>query len=75
MFRSKQVFGGAEDFRPNFPKLARKVVLQLLPTKFLPQRTWRHFFGGGYKKRSSFVFLQTFGAIFARIFRDCAQIL
>ena len=32
--RNKQIFGGAKDFRPNFPKLAQKVVVQLLPTVF-----------------------------------------
>jgi len=36
--RSKQTFGGANDFCPNFPKLARKAVLRLLPTD---ARSWR----------------------------------
>ena len=31
------------DFCLNFPKLPRKVVLRLLPSKFLPQRSWRSF--------------------------------
>jgi len=33
--RSKQIFGSAKDFCPNFPKLAQKVVGQLLPTVFV----------------------------------------
>ena len=57
--RSKQNFGGAKDFCPNFPKRVRKVVVQLLPTNFLPQRSWRSFSGVASQKRSSFVFLQT----------------
>jgi len=40
--RSKQIFGGAKDFCPNFPKLARKVV-RLLTKNFLPQRLLRSF--------------------------------
>jgi len=32
--RSKQIFGGAKDFCPNFSKLAQKVFVQLLPTVF-----------------------------------------
>ena len=32
--RSKQIFGGAKDFCPNFAKLVQKVVVQLLPTGF-----------------------------------------
>ena len=32
--RNKQIFGGAKDFCPNFPKLAQKVVFQLLWTVF-----------------------------------------
>jgi len=54
--RSKQIFGGAKDFCPNFPKLARKVILWLLPTNVLSQRSWSHFFCVTSKKRSSFVF-------------------
>jgi len=32
--RSKRIFGGAKDFCSNFPKLAQKVVMQILPTVF-----------------------------------------
>ena len=62
----KQIFGGAKDFWPNVPKLAQKVVLQLLPTKFLPQISWRCFFGVTSKQISLLVFLQTSGAIFLK---------
>ena len=41
--RSKQIFGGAKDFCLNFPKLARTVVVRLLPKNFLPQRLLRYF--------------------------------
>jgi len=84
-FRSKQIFGDAKRFCPNFIKCAQKVVVQLLPTNFLPQRSWRPFFGMTSKQRFSFVFLQTLGdsywsqtksgAIFVQIFRDFPQIV
>jgi len=41
--RSRQMFGGAKDSWPNFPKLARKVFVRLFPTNFLPQGSWRSF--------------------------------
>jgi len=41
--RSKQIFGVAKDFCPNFPKLAQKVVVHLLPTDFLQHRSRRLF--------------------------------
>jgi len=47
---ASKFFGDAKDFCPNFPKLARKIVLQLLPTNFLPQRSWRPIFGVTSKK-------------------------
>jgi len=80
-------FWGCEGFCPKFPKLARKVYVRLLPTNFLPQKS---FLGMASKKRKKVfmccfcVFLQTLGAMFsnqttlgaicARLFRDCAQI-
>jgi len=42
-----QIFGGEKDFRPTFLKLARKVFVRLLPTHFLPQRSWRSYFWCG----------------------------
>ena len=45
-------------------EVVRKVVVRLLPKNFLPQRLLRSFFGVTSKKRFSFVFLQTLGAIF-----------
>jgi len=71
--RSKQIFGGAKDFCPNFPKLARKVFVRLLPKSFLPQKSWRPFFDVTSKKKVFSVFLLTLGAILARSFRDFAQ--
>jgi len=71
--RSRQMFGGAKDCCPNIPKLAQKAFVGLLPTTFLPQRSWRSFLCMASKKRSSCVFLETLGAIFAQIFRDFAR--
>jgi len=72
-WRSKQIFGGAKTFWLNFPKLAQKVVVQLLPTVFV---VWPP------QKGSLLVFLltlgaifrsqTTLGAIFAQIFRNSA---
>jgi len=81
--RSKQIIGGAKNFWSHFPKLSRKVFVQLLSSNFLSQRSWRPFVGVTSKK----VFVcfsanlercfsrQTLGATFARILRDFAQIL
>ena len=62
MCRSKQIFCGAKNFCPNFPKLSRKVVLWILPENFLSQR-WRPFLVWP-PERYSFVFLQMLGDIF-----------
>jgi len=66
-------FGGAKDFRPNFPKLARKVFVWLMPKTFLPQIRWRPFWYDLQIK--AFLY---FSAIvkrhFALIFRDFAWI-
>ena len=77
-------FSVCEGFCSDFPKLAEKVFVQLLPLNFLLQRSWRPLFGVTSKKRSSCVFMQTLGAIFwsqttlgdifTRIFRAFAQI-
>jgi len=50
-------FLGCEGFFPNFPKIARKVFVQLLPTNFLPQDHDDLFFGVTSRKRSSCVFM------------------
>jgi len=42
--RSKQIFGDAKDFSPNFSKLPEKVLVQLLSTNFLPERDMKTFF-------------------------------
>ena len=57
--RSKQ----AKDFSRISPKLARKVVVRLLPTIFLPQRSWRPLLVWPPENRFLFVFLQMLGAI------------
>jgi len=36
--RSRQIFGGAKDFFPNFPKLARKVFCATLAYKVSPTK-------------------------------------
>jgi len=60
--RDRHIFGGAKDFCPNFPKLARKVFERFLPTTFLPQRTWRSVCDVISKKGLNCVFLQTSSA-------------
>jgi len=62
MCRSKQIFCGAKNFCPNFPKLSRKVVLWILPKNVLSQ-SWRPFLVWP-PERYSFVFLQMLGDIF-----------
>jgi len=61
--RSRLIFGGAKDFCPNFPKLARK--FWPLFGKYLLMKT----FFGMTSKKGLRVLLPTLGAIFARIFR------
>jgi len=78
---SKQIFGGAKDFCPNFPKLPKKLSCNIC----------RPFSWCDLQKWSALVFLQTLGAIFrsqttlgaifaqifsdfVRIFRDFVQI-
>ena len=59
-FRSRQVFGVAKDFFPNFPKLPRKAFCATFAYKFSPTKItvcWCDF-----QKRSSCVFMQTLGA-------------
>jgi len=45
--RSRKIFGGAKDFRPNLPKLPRKVFVQLCLQIFSRKRP---FFGVTSKK-------------------------
>jgi len=86
--RWKQIFGSAKAFCPILSKLARKLVLQLLPIKFLPQTSWRPFFGVTCKKDLHLFFCKRWASFlpgfsgtlrrylgFSRIFRDFAQIL
>ena len=54
--RSKQILGGAKDFCLNFPKLARKVVVRLLPKNFISQRLLRPFLVRPPKKGLNFFF-------------------
>ena len=67
-------FWCCEEFLPEFSQTCPKSFSAALPTNFLLQRSWRSFFGMNTTKRSSWVFLQKLGAIFSRIFGDCAQI-
>ena len=62
--RSKQIFGGAKDFFPNIPKLALKVYVRLLPTNFLPQRSWGRFLVRSRKKGSSFILCKRWAPFF-----------
>ena len=81
--KDREIFGSFVDFCPNFPNLPGKLFVHLLPINFLPQRSWRLFWCD-LQKRSSCVFLQTWGAIFwsqttmgaivAQISKDVVQI-
>jgi len=63
--RSKQIFGGAKDFFPNFSELAQNVFVQLLPTNIrTPTKIMKTFLGVTSKKRFSFLVLQMLGVIF-----------
>ena len=48
--RSREIFGGAKDYCPNFPKLAQKFFVRLLLTNFLPETTSRPVFDVTPKK-------------------------
>jgi len=67
--RSKQIFGSAKNFCPNVPKLAWKVVLQLVPYKFALTENVKTCTWCDFQKRYSFVFLQALGAIFCLNFQ------
>jgi len=81
--RSRKICGGAKDFYQNFPKLARKVFVRLLPRIFSyndhediflvwpPQKVFVCFFANVVRHLLKST---TLGAIFARIFRNFAQI-
>jgi len=47
-------------------QLSRKDFVRLLPTNFLPQRSWRPYFDATPEKGRTYVFLQTLGAILLR---------
>jgi len=61
---SRQIFGGAKDLFPNFPKHARKGFCATFAYKISPTKIIMTFFWCDLQKRSSCVFLQTLGAIF-----------
>jgi len=68
----KQIFEGAKDFCTNFPKLAQKVVVQILPTVFwcdLQNMVFTCFSANVGRHISSQTIL---GTIFAQIFKDFA---
>jgi len=62
-FRSMGIFGAANDFFPNFPKLSRKVFCATFIYKFSPTKIMKTFWCD-LQKRSSCDFLQTLGAMF-----------
>jgi len=68
-------FRGCEGFLPEFSRTRTKSFVRLLPTNFLPQKSWRPFFGIASKNQTSLcVFLQNLEAYSSRIFRNFAQI-
>jgi len=82
-FRSRQIFGAAKDFCPNFSKLPRNVFCATFVYKFFSTKIIQTFFGVTSKK-VFMCFLQILGtifwsqamlgAIFTQIFSDVAQI-
>jgi len=72
---SRQMFGDAKNFCPNFPKLARKNILLDFCLQNLSHKDHRGFFQCDFQKQSlPVLFLQTLGTIFTRIFWDFARI-
>jgi len=65
--RSRQILGGAKNFCPNFPKLARKVFVRLC-LQIFSHKDHEDLFRYELQKKFSCVFQQTLGAIFAQIF-------
>jgi len=57
-------FFGCERFCPNLPKLAWKVFVQLLPTNFLPQSSWRPLFWCNHQNKVFMCFYANLGAMF-----------
>jgi len=84
MCRSSQVLGSAKDFFPNFPKLARKVFVRVLPTKIFShkdreilfwcdlQKKFFSYFSGDVGRH--FFKTNNVGRHFSLIFRDFAHI-
>jgi len=56
VYRSKQIFWGAKDFCPNFPKLARKVDVRLFPTNSLPEKSMKTISGVTSKIKAFILF-------------------
>jgi len=56
--RSRQIFWGAKDFFPNFPKLVRKVFCASFAYRFSPTMMMKTFFWCDLQKRFSCVCLQ-----------------
>ena len=63
---SSQIFWGPKNLFPNFPKHAQFFV-QLLPTKFLPQRSLRRFFGVTSKKDLHVFFCKPWAPFFEQL--------
>jgi len=78
-YRSRQIFGGAKDFCPNFPNFSGNSLREC----FVPHGSWTPSYGITSKKSSPcdstrwvpvFQNQTTLGAIFARVFKWFAEI-
>ena len=84
MCRSKQIFGGAKDFCPNFPELSRKAFGQFFVRIFPPTTQIMKTFLWDHLQKEAFMWLTTrwapifqnqttWAPIFSHIFRQFAQ--
>jgi len=62
--RSRQIFGGAKDFYPNFPKFLPEKFLCDFAYRFSPTKIMKTFFWSDLQKGTSCVFLQAVSIIF-----------
>jgi len=79
--RSRQIFGGAKDFCPNFLKLARKIIFLCMKTAFRmtsKKKRLRVILGAIFSNESTLGAISfkshTLGAIFARNCREFAKV-
>jgi len=63
-FKSREIFGVAKDFCPNFPKLSRKVFCATITYKFSPTKIMKILFGVTSKKGLRVIFCKPSAPVF-----------